>query len=417
LFWKRPAGRNRGVRILILNDTGALIGGAEIVTLALREALRARGHDARILASDAGTSAAGGANGIANVADYRCFGSTGRLRNLNRLCNPGAALALARALRAFRPDIVHVRMFTSQLSPWILPLLRKVPTLYHATWHELTCPLGLKVLPDRRTCNEAPGAACSRNGCLPASSRIPLLAQQRLIHRWRSAFDVVVANSPYLADHLRAAGIAPVEILWNAVPETPARTRLAERPTVTCAGRLTWEKGADVLVRAFAQVLDAVPDARLLIAGAGPQEPALNRLVADLELADSVRLLGRLDATELPEAFAGAWVHAVPSIGPESFGQTAAEAMMRGCAVVATTAGGLADIVVPEETGLLVPGDDVAALAAALVRLLRSREETQAMGRRARQRAEERMGMDGWIDGFLALYRQLAEAAGAAHAG
>src|SRR5688572_7000123 len=103
------------MRILFVNDYATPTGGAEIMTLALRERLRERGHDARLFASCAGAGTTNGA------AEYRCFGATTGFRTLLQVANPWAAQELRRALADFQPDVVHVRLFLTQLSPLILP--------------------------------------------------------------------------------------------------------------------------------------------------------------------------------------------------------------------------------------------------------------------------------------------------------
>lgn len=68
-------------------------------------------------------------------------------------------------------------MFLSQLSPLILPLLRPVPTLYHATLSEAICPTGLKMLPDGSACHQPCGTVCLRNGCVSRPACAPLMLQ------------------------------------------------------------------------------------------------------------------------------------------------------------------------------------------------------------------------------------------------
>lgn len=99
------------MKILLLSDYSVPRGGNEIVTLALRDGLRARGHDVRLFASRAHT------NGGSDPADYHCYGTASPLRAALWCGNPSAFLRLCRALAEFKPDVVHVRLFLSQLSP------------------------------------------------------------------------------------------------------------------------------------------------------------------------------------------------------------------------------------------------------------------------------------------------------------
>jgi glycosyltransferase involved in cell wall biosynthesis len=229
----------------------------------------------------------------------------------------------------------------------------------------------------------------------------------KLWRRWRSAFDLIVAASAAVKSRLVAEGIEPVEVVWNGVPLQSARTAPAEQPTIVFAGRLVREKGVEVLLRAIAKVVAQVPEVQLLVAGMGPEQERLARLAASLGLSSHVSWLGHLSQPEMERRFAGAWVQVVPSLWAEPFGMVAAEAMMRGTAVVATRAGGLVEIVQDEVTGLLVPPGDVEALAGALLRLVRDPERVERMGQEGRQVAIDRFQESSTVDAFIHHYDRL----------
>lgn len=389
------------MKILLVNDVGAPHGGAEKLTYALQTGLRNQGHEARVFASSAPSESG------PNQADYSCFGTVSSLRTLNRVVNLSAHRQLGHALRSFSPDIVHLRMFLSQLSPVILPLLKNVPTLYHATWYETICPLGLKLLPDNTVCNHNAGVACYKYRCLPRRDWVPLMLQMKLWKRWRPAIDLVVANSHYVQKQLAEGGIESAEVVWNGVPEVKQRPPLSGPPTITYAGRLVAEKGVDVLIHAFSEIVDRLPQARLLIAGAGPERDALVELIKYLGLDQRASILGQLNSSEMEAAFSGGWVHAVPSVCAESFGLSAAEAMMRGTAVVGSRTGGLMEIISESDTGLLVVPGDTASLRDGLLHILEDRNRAERMGRQARHRARQLMTQKRWISRFLDIYSNL----------
>ena len=162
----------------------------------------------------------------------------------------------------------------------------------------------------------------------------------------------------------------------------------AEAPAtdLLCVGRLVPIKGHDVLLRAFAEARRAVPALDLRLAGNGDLEQELRRQVGELGLDDAVSLLGLVRPVEPLLESAGIVV--VPSLG-EGFGMVALEAMERGRPVIASDVGGLAEIVVDGETGLIVPPGDDAALARAIVELSRDPDRAAAMGRAGRRRAVE----------------------------
>jgi glycosyltransferase involved in cell wall biosynthesis len=389
------------MKILFVNDYAVPQGGAEILVLDLRDALRARGHDVRLFASNAGE------NGSCSLADYTCRGTTSRFRTLLQSGNPWAAMKLRRVLADFQPDIVQVEMFLTQLSPLILPLLRSVPSIYHVVWYRPICPLGTKLLPDGSLCHSPPGAVCYRTGCLPLRDWVPLMFQMKLWRRWRGVFDLVVANSEFVRLRLIAEGIEPVEVVPNGVKPREARSVMSPEPTVAFAGRFVREKGVDVLLRAFAKVVQHIPAARLVICGDGPARMSIKRLAAELNLTGSVSMLGFRPNEEVERIFREAWAVAIPSIWEEPFGQVAIEAMMNGVAVVASDSGGLSGIVRTGQTGFLVPPGDEEALAVALLRVLGERELAERLGRAGHQLAMAEFSQTKMIDRFVQLYESL----------
>lgn len=389
------------MKILLVNDYGSPIGGAEVLTFALRDALRQQGHDVRLFASSAGTSV------DSQRAEYVCYGTVSRFRTLLQTLNPWAYLRLRRVLREFQPDVVHVRMFLTQLSPLILPLLRRVPALYHVVWYRPICLTGTKLLPTGSPCQEPAGYVCYRNGCVPLRDWAPLRIQMWLWRKWRHAFAHIVANSRAVQECLNADGIEPVDVIHNGVAVEPVTRVLGSKPVAVFAGRLVPEKGVDVLLQAFVMVICGLPEARLMIAGDGPERAKLVELTETLGITANVTFLGHLGKREMESRFAQAWVQVVPSRWAEPFGLVAVEAMMRRTAVVASSKGGLCEIVEHGRTGFLVPPDDPPTLAAKLIEVLQDRTKAEAMGDSGRDIAEARFSLARQCHQFISIYQQM----------
>lgn len=393
------------LKVLIVSDYGTASGGAEIQMLALRDGLRRRGHDARLLTSRARPLP------LPLLSDYLCFGTTSRLRGAVQALNPAAAWTTRRVLADFDPDVVHVRMFLTQLSPLILPALRSRPSLMHVDTVRAVCPSGSKLLPSGELCATRYGRVC--RGCLPIQDWPVLMLQMALWRRWRPAFDRIVANSHWTRRRLEEDGVPVDDVVWNGVPAAPARSALAAVPTIAFAGRLAPEKGLDVLLRALRRVRERLPAARLVVAGDGPDRDAIAARITALGLDGHVERLGHVPRAELDARLGSAWVQAVPSLWEEPFGLVAAEAMMRGVAVVATAAGGLAEIVEEGCTGLLVPRGDDEALARALLELLEDPERVRRMGQAGRTRALAHFDEERYVEDFVAIYEAMHARPGA----
>lgn len=155
-------------------------------------------------------------------------------------------------------------------------------------------------------------------------------------------------------------------------------------PVVSFLGRLRKYKGAQHVLRAFPAILAAVPDARLDVVGDGPYRATLEREAASLGIASRVRFLGALAQSDKVAALNEAQVATCPS-PKEGWGLTVVEANACGAPVVASRSPGLVESVRDGETGILVPHGDPAALAAAVVRLMRDREERLRMAEAGRR--------------------------------
>ncbi|MEL6242552.1 MAG: glycosyltransferase family 4 protein [Pseudomonadota bacterium] len=385
------------MRVLLINDHGRAYGGAELQMLAIQDALRDRGHQTRLFSSSAEMI-----QGYPLLADRTCHGRSDLAQVALQSANPLAWHALRRELAAHPPDMIHIRSFLWQLSPLILPLLKDIPVLHQAPTYKEICPNGLKLLPDGKNCAHLAGSICRETGCVsPRTYRMAQL-QGWLLERWRDVLDVTTVLSRRAADRFEAAGWPNVEVLNN-----PADTRMAiaspsPHPTVAYAGRLSREKGVDVLIDAFTAILAEVPDAQLLIAGTGPDESALRDRAADH--AQYIHFLGHLTIDEMDKALAAAWVQAVPSVWHEPFGNVTLEAMMRGTAVLGSNTGAISDVVVHGETGLIAQPGDAQDWSTCLYRLLTDKEMCIRMGHKGRERAEGEFSRDRHTERLLELY-------------
>jgi glycogen(starch) synthase len=215
--------------------------------------------------------------------------------------------------------------------------------------------------------------------------RAPWLAR-RILGRAR----LTLCASNALADAARELGAGEVRVIGSGVEVPPSVAEEAQPPEVLYAGRLSAEKGILDLLAASDNGM------KLTIAGDGP-------------LRDRVPgALGFVSHDKLGPLYDRAAVVAVPS-HREGFGVVCAEAMAHGRPVVAGAVGGLLDLVVHEETGLLVPPRDVEALRAALHRLLDDDELRARLGANARKRAEENLSWDHVTDLTLQAYEEALE--------
>jgi glycosyltransferase involved in cell wall biosynthesis/uncharacterized membrane protein len=184
-----------------------------------------------------------------------------------------------------------------------------------------------------------------------------------------------------------------------------AATR-GESPQIISVGRFAYPKDHVTLVRAMASVES---DFRAIFVGEGPDQPALANEVRRLGLAPNVALLGA--RSDVPDLLAGADVFVLSSRS-EGLPMSVLEAMAAGLPVVATDVGGVSELVLEGETGLLVPRGDTTALAQALERLLRDEDLRRRMAASARARVEREFDLTSFQEAHVELYRRELERRG-----
>jgi glycosyltransferase involved in cell wall biosynthesis len=220
-------------------------------------------------------------------------------------------------------------------------------------------------------------------------------------------FDRILANSQWVAQRLRAEGVRVDGSVPNGVPTRLQRPALGAQPMVGYAGRLVPKKGVDVLLHAIALLRQRVPAVRLIVVGDGPERMALQRLADSLGVCAAVDFVGHLAQTDMERVLDAAWVQAVPSRWEEPFGLVAAEAMMRGTAVVASDSGGLSEQVVAGETGYFAEAANAQALAHALERVVRDRDLAERLGAAGRRRALAELTIERHVERVIATYREI----------
>ncbi|MFB9702057.1 glycosyltransferase family 4 protein [Rhodococcus aetherivorans] len=172
--------------------------------------------------------------------------------------------------------------------------------------------------------------------------------------------------------------------------ELRARYGLGDRPTVLCLSRLVPRKGQDMLIRALPEVRRRIDGAVLVIVGGGPYQDRLRDLVRAVGVDDHVVITGGVPAAELPAHHTIADVFAMPcrtrgaGLDVEGLGIVYLEASATGVPVVAGRSGGAPETVRAGETGVVVDGTSVAAVAGALADVLADRDRAAAMGAAAR---------------------------------
>ncbi len=355
--------------LTIAHVTGEMgFSGGELQVFLLLEGLRKRGHHSVLLCPPESRSLREAARRGIEARPIRA-GNEWSLRSM---------WEIRRELLASAPDLVHLHTGRAN---WLGGL---------AAWY-----LGLPALTTRRMDRAVKRDVRTRfmyGRVVRRAVAISGAVRARLIE----------GGVPAAMIRLIPSAVDP-ELLYPQHGRTAVRAAagLAETPLLLVVAALVHRKGVDLLLAALARLAEEGLHPALWIAGQGPAGPALEKQARELRVGGRVRFLGqRGDVADLLSACD---IFILPS-RHEGLGVAALEAMAAGRPIVATRVGGLAEAVVHERTGLLVPPEDPEALATALARLLRDPALRARLAAEGPARIAEGFRADDLVEAYERLY-------------
>ncbi len=297
----------------------------------------------------------------------------------------------------FRPDVVHAHTpFVMGYCAWRAARRLKVPLVgtFHTPVDEYVVYLAKRF----------------------AFNRKILKRIARAYQNWFYAkCDVIIVPAKSASLYLDVGG-KRIEVVSNGLDlkrygragrqEFREKFGLGDAPVILHGGRLSFEKRIDGVIKAMPRVLEAVPEARLLIVGRGPARKPLDALVEKLGLQKSTVFAGYVGDADFPKAFAAADVLALNS-PVETQSLIVLEAFATGVPVVGADAGAIPDAVVPGENGLLFKADDAEAMAGHLIRVLQDNGLRDKLGEGALRTAAGH-SLEKSAEKLLAVYASVA---------
>jgi glycosyltransferase involved in cell wall biosynthesis len=377
------------MRIILVNKFHYRKGGAETYYLTIGEKLKEMGHEVAYFSMKHPDNLP--------CAQEKYFVTQ---REYNNVKNPLTAardgLALLYSNEAkhnfeelcedFHPDIVHMSNVHRQITLSILdaPYLSEhhVPVVYTAHDYVTICPGYLMLDGSGNVCDaclDGKYRHCIERVCVKGSRAKSALAAAEASfnrgHHMNEKIDKVIAPSRFMRSKLIEGGwpedkvvfmqnFASDEILDRASSTGDNTDR--EHPYILFFGRLSFEKGIDVLVHAFSEALPNLPSGlRLVIAGDGPEKDAIESFVNKANFP--IELVGYKTGEELKSLVAGALLAVSPSVWRENMPYSIIEALAEGTPVIGSRIGGIPELISDDETGWLCEPGDKASLARTLV--------------------------------------------------
>lgn len=330
----------------------------------------------------------------------------------------GAVREFESALRARRPDVVHVHELYPLISPWVLPRCARAGVAVVMTCNDfrLSCPIATHYARGE-SCYRCLGGReywCVLRNCRASVPESIAYAMRNASARLFGLFDRHVHRFVAISDYQRDFLTGEVGIDSGRVAVNYCAIDLPPQPVedpslgayVGFAGRFAHEKGVEVMVDACR--LAGLP---MRFAGGARGHPAVRP-------GDDAAFVMTSSPAELAEFYRGARVIVVPSIWTETFGIVPAEAMSHGIPVVASRLGALPGTVPDGEAGLLAEPGNAGDFAEKIGRIWNDPELARRLGRGARRQVETRFSHQAHFDRLMGVYEQaIAQARRAAPAG
>lgn len=305
-----------------------------------------------------------------------------------------------------RLEVLHLHNSIDQRSRVALPMVRTM----HGHWPY--CPSGSRYL-------KRPGVACPRSyslgGCLwgHVVDRCGSIRPARLAEDFRRTWKemsqpreiLTLAISDFVRQQMIRSGYCGqrVRVLHLPAPHVDLSEQPESAPpTFLFLGRLVPEKGVAWLIRAFARVNN---DAKLEVAGAGPERPALEALARHLGVADRVQFAGWLDAPAAMQRLQSARAVVVPSVWHEPAGLVTLEAAAMGKPAIVSCVGGIPEYASRLGSCRLVTANDDAALASEIETLASDPAQAGELGQTGRRNAQLHFGVDAHLAQLDQAYR------------
>lgn len=419
----------RFLRVLMVNKFHYLKGGSETYYFAVGEALEEKGNEVAWFAMQDSKNLPCKQSGyFVPASDYNGKLSPAKMvREAKTLAySPMALNRFERLLEDFRPDVIHLNLIHRQITFSILdaPYLREhpVPVVYTAHDYIPVCPNCTMLDGKGEVCDDClvgSFSACVKKRCVKGSCAKSWLAahEAKFLHQkgYYEKIDRIIAPSKFMRNKLIQGGFSGRQVVHMqnfAKDEVLEWAKNADdmtdwkNPYVLFFGRLSKEKGVDVLVDAFERALPQMSDnVKLVIAGDGPERESLEK-----KSNDRIVFVGFKQGDELEKLVSSATLACCPSIWRENMPYSIVEALAEGTPVVGSRIGGIPELVIEDETGWLAEPGDNTSLSKALIHAMNTAVDVpayRAMQQRCRTYVLDNCNQSKYMDKLSGLYHDL----------
>lgn len=398
------------MRILLVNKFHYLRGGSEKYYFELAQLLKSKGHTVGFFSMKHEENiTTGDAEYFVEEIDL----NTGsKLKALDVIYSQENKRLMAKALEEFKPDIVHINNFQRQLSASIIDAIKEKNIPIVMTAHDLNpiCPASI-MLYNGEVCDDCITkgyAQCIKKKCVKGSTLKSTLGVMEKkyydIHKVFRKIDCIISPSEFNKNQLVNGKLKYNEIvtLHNFVNESE-RNEYVLGDYAFYLGRLSKEKGILNLIEAIGDI----PDAKLLIAGDGPERERIEAYISEHKLDGRITLLGYQNQDSIHKYITNSRFVVIPSICNENCPYSVLESMEIGKPIVASRIGGIPELIADGENGYLYKADDIKELKEKLTLLLDNDDKVNRFAQKSRELYESYYSPDSYYNELIKIYNKV----------
>lgn len=398
------------MRILLVNKFHYLRGGSEKYYFELAQLLKSKGHTVGFFSMKHEENiTTGDAEFFVEEIDL----NTGsKLKALDVIYSQENKRLMAKALEEFKPDIVHINNFQRQLSASIIDAIKEKNIPIVMTAHDLNpiCPASI-MLYNGEVCDDCITkgyAQCIKKKCVKGSTlKSTLGVMEKKYYDFHKVFrkiDCIISPSEFNKNQLVNGKLKYNEIvtLHNFVNESE-RNEYVLGDYAFYLGRLSKEKGILNLIEAIGDI----PNAKLLIAGDGPERERIEAYISEHKLDGRITLLGYQNQDSIHKYITNSRFVVIPSICNENCPYSVLEAMEIGKPIVASRIGGIPELIADGENGYLYKADDINELKEKLTLLLDDDEKVNSFAQKSRELYESYYSPDSYYNELIKIYNKV----------
>jgi glycosyltransferase involved in cell wall biosynthesis len=372
--------------------------GAETYMLTLGEQLRSRGHEVAYFGMEHPSNIPLDKSYLIPNLEFGAHKSTlEQVRELGRAAwhrfSKKLESSFSHCINDFKPDLVHAHNVYNQLPRTLFSSISgQVPVVMTVHDYHMICP-NYSLYRQGNVCKKCVGGdyyhglrhRCLQGRTVPSAVAVLSMYAADWKGVYETSFDRFICPSDFMSQRLIEAGVSSDKLvtIHNFAPLGEQASQLGD--DILYVGRLSQEKGLETLIRAHSAM--AAPRPKLRIAGAGPEEASLRRLVEELKDSE-VEWLGRIPPSRVVEELQKAALSVVPSLWYENCSISILESLAQGTPVVASRQGGNSELIEDGVHGRLFEAGDEADLCRVLEEATTNRVALEKMGQLAFDRAK-----------------------------